>query len=213
MTRKALIVSGGGPLHQPQEIAGILAELLRQENFEVEVSNTWDVFDQREKIMKMNLIVPNWGEASATPQQLNNLFDAVSSGTGLAGLHAGMGYTFPGNSRYHLMVGGLFAAHPGNHFRVLIRDPNNSITRGIPDFDVTTEHYYMLTDPSIEVLATSYYETYPPEVWSPVFMPVVWIKKYGKGRVFYNALGHTPEIVLMPEVLTLMRRGMKWAAR
>ena len=44
-------------------------------------------------------------------------------------------------------------------------------------------------------------------------MPVVWTKKYGKGRVFYCSLGHSLDVVTKPEVLTLMQRGMVWAAR
>ena len=29
----------------------------------------------------------------------------------------------------------------------------------------------------------------------PVEMPVLWTKLYGKGRVFYDALGHTAKVV------------------
>jgi type 1 glutamine amidotransferase len=43
-------------------------------------------------------------------------------------------------------------------------------------------------------------------------MPVVWTKVFGKGRVFYNSLGHNADIVSMPPVLELMRRGFSWAA-
>ncbi|MPN47320.1 hypothetical protein SDC9_194922 [bioreactor metagenome] len=43
-------------------------------------------------------------------------------------------------------------------------------------------------------------------------MPVVWTKKWGHGRVFYNSLGHT-DIVFedAPASQELMRRGMLWA--
>jgi uncharacterized protein len=44
-------------------------------------------------------------------------------------------------------------------------------------------------------------------------MPVVWTKMWGKGRVFYSSLGHQPNIVQMSQTLTLMERGMLWAAR
>ena len=142
-TKKALIVSGGYAPHQPKEIAEILADLLRQDNFDVEISETWDVFNDKAKVMQMDLIVPNWTEGTVTPQQLDNLLETISNGTGLAGLHGGMGYTFPCESRYQLMVGGNFAAHPGYRFKVLIKDKENPITRGISDFEVATEHYYM----------------------------------------------------------------------
>ena len=43
-------------------------------------------------------------------------------------------------------------------------------------------------------------------------MPVVWTKRWGTGRVFYNSLGHVANIIAMPEVSLIMRRGFLWAA-
>jgi len=43
-------------------------------------------------------------------------------------------------------------------------------------------------------------------------MPVAWTKYYGKGRVFYLSLGHTVDVIRLPESLTLITRGMLWAA-
>ena len=36
---------------------------------------------------------------------------------------------------------------------------------------------------------------------------------YGKGRVFYTAFGHKPAELSKPEIRTILRRGMLWAAR
>jgi hypothetical protein len=45
-------------------------------------------------------------------------------------------------------------------------------------------------------------------------MPVVWTKTWGKGRVFYSALGHDPsEFDAYPEVFAMALRGLQWAAR
>jgi type 1 glutamine amidotransferase len=44
-------------------------------------------------------------------------------------------------------------------------------------------------------------------------MPVVWTKLYGKGRVFYDSLGHHADVVESEPNLTIMRRGFLWAAR
>lgn len=46
-----------------------------------------------------------------------------------------------------------------------------------------------------------------------VVMPVVWKKRYGAGRVFYSSLGHRAYELDVPEIRTLMTRGMLWAAR
>ena len=45
-------------------------------------------------------------------------------------------------------------------------------------------------------------------------MPVVWVKTWGRGRVFYSALGHLPrEFVDYPAVREFTVAGMLWAAK
>jgi type 1 glutamine amidotransferase len=213
--KKALIVQGGWEGHLPKEISGILAGILREENFDVEISDTLDVFLDLEKLKQVDLIVPVWTVGTLTEEQLNSFLSAVESGTGVAGLHGGLMDAFRGEIRYQLMIGGQFVWHPEENvtYRVHITDPNHPLVKGIPDFSVTSEQYYILVDPANEVLATTYFEGSPPEVWRPVVMPTVWIKKYGKGRVYANALGHSPDIVTMPQVTEMIKRGMVWAAR
>ena len=46
-----------------------------------------------------------------------------------------------------------------------------------------------------------------------IAMPVVWKKRYGQGRVFYCSLGHRAYELDVPEVRTILTRGMLWAAR
>ena len=47
----------------------------------------------------------------------------------------------------------------------------------------------------------------------PVEMPVVWTKYWGKGRIFYNSLGHDEIRVKSEPSLTITRRGFLWAAK
>jgi type 1 glutamine amidotransferase len=84
---------------------------------------------------------------------------------------------------------------------------------GISDFPYTSEQYYMHVDPSNEVLATTKF-TGEHAYWiDGVVMPVVWKRKYGKGRVFYSSLGHQAKEFHVPEMKTIFRRGANWAAR
>jgi len=211
--KKALLISGGYEPHKPKEKAEILASILVSEGFDVEMTDSWDVFDDKEKIMQLDLIVPNYTMGTITSQQLDNFLEAVANGTGVAGMHGGMGDALRAEVRYQLMVGGQFMTHPEYRYKVQILKKDHPITTGINDFELQDEHYYMLIDPGIDVLATSYYEPSPPEITTPAYMPIIWTKKYGKGRVFYSSIGHSPETLRKPEVLTLMRRGMVWAAR
>ena len=43
-------------------------------------------------------------------------------------------------------------------------------------------------------------------------MPVVWTKRWGHGRVYYNSLGHHNDIFDIPEAWELMKRGLLWAS-
>ena len=45
-----------------------------------------------------------------------------------------------------------------------------------------------------------------------VTMPVIWTKFFGKGRVYYNSIGHTAAVLEQEPVITLIRRGYRWAA-
>ena len=42
---------------------------------------------------------------------------------------------------------------------------------------------------------------------------MVYTKMWGKGRVFYNSLGHTYKVFDIPEARELMTRGLLWAAK
>jgi type 1 glutamine amidotransferase len=207
--KKALVVWGGWNGHQPEEVAGILSGVLREESFDVEVSATLDSFRDAEKLATIDLIVPIWTMGKIEKEQLDPMIYTVKEGgTGIAGCHGGMGDSFRNEVEYQYMVGGQWVAHPGNDgvtYTVRIKDAEQALTKGIEDFIVVSEKYYMHVDPAIHVHAVTDF--------GHVEMPVVWTKMYGKGRVYYNSLGHQANIVSMPQTLELMRRGMLWAAR
>lgn len=207
--KNALIVWGGWDGHQPEEVAGILGGLLKEENYQVQISDTLDSFSDAEKLASVDLVVPVWTMGSITKEQLEPLLNAVrEGGTGVAGCHGGMGDSFRNEVEYQYMVGGQWVAHPGNDgvtYQVDITDKAHPLTQGIEDFIMVSEKYYMHVDPAIHILATTSFDE--------VKMPVAWTKMYGAGKVYYNSLGHQANIVSMPQVLELMRRGMLWATR
>ena len=206
--RKALIVWGGWDGHEPEPVARILADALTGKGFDVEVANTLDAFKDVEKLKSLDLLVPEWTMGDISSEQLGPMLEAVRSGVGIAGLHGGMGDAFRLQTEYQFMVGGQWVAHPGGAgvtYDVIITEKSDPIVKGIADFKVTSEQYYMHVDPGIRVLAiTPFGETK---------MPVVWTKKYGEGRVFYSSLGHSAEVAAQAEPLEIMTRGMLWAAK
>lgn len=215
--KKALIVWGGWLGHQPQEVAEIFRGQLAAEGFEVEVSNTLESFADAEKLKALDLIIPLWTMDRIDQKLVNNVSEAVQSGVGLAGSHGGMCDAFRENVDWQFMTGGQWVAHPGNdgvNYTVNIANSSSLLTAGIEDFEVSSEQYYLHVDPAVEVLATTRFPLTPgPHSYNKaVDMPVIWTKRWGLGRVYYNSLGHQANIMEIPVVMELMRRGFLWCA-
>ncbi len=216
--KKALIVWGGWEGHEPERVAMIFAAGLRRSSVEVTVSDTLDTLRDGALLRALDVIVPIWTMGTIREEQLTPLVEAVESGVGLAGCHGGMCDAFRDAPAYQFMTGGQWVAHPGNDgvpYTVHISDPDHFITAGARDFAVTSEQYYLHTDPANRVLATTRFPTAdgPHVPNGPVDMPVVWTKYYGQGRVFYCSLGHHADVVAQPEVWHLCLRGTLWAAQ
>lgn len=215
--KKALIVWGGWEGHEPKKCVDIFAPWLKEQNFEVEISNTLDAYLDLEKLKKLDVIIQVWTQGTITPEQERNLEEAVKSGVGLAGWHGGLADSFRMNTEYQFMVGGQWVAHPGGiidyEVNIVPEKKNDPIVRGLKDFKMHSEQYYMHVDPGVEVLATTTFSgKYAPWV-KGVVMPVVWKKYYGKGRVFYCSLGHVAADFDVPEAREIVKRGILWAAR
>lgn len=215
MTRKALICWGGWSGHEPEQCAHIFGPILEREGFEVEISDTLDSYLDRDKMSKLSLIVPIWTMSTITQEQEAGLLETVAGGVGLAGWHGGMADSFRNNTEYQWMVGGQWVAHPGNiiDYTVNIINHEDPVTAGLKDFSMHSEQYYMHVDPSNEVLATTTFNTDVAPWINGTVMPVVWKRRWNRGRVFYSSLGHVARDFDVPEALEIQRRGMLWAAR
>ena len=224
MRKSALLVWGGWEGHSPRECTEIFGPWLESQGYQVQVSDTLDVYLDPERLSELNLIVPIWTQGEIAPEQESNLLAAVAGGVGIAGWHGGMADSFRWSTNYQFMVGGQWVAHPGGFidYRGDIVDRDDPITAGLSDFTVSTEQYYMHVDPGNQVLATTTFEgdqvvsrmaPYECPWIAGCTMPVVWKRRWGEGKVFYSSLGHKLDDFEVPEVLKIARRGMLWASR
>jgi len=213
--KKALFVWGGWEGHEPKQCVDIFAPWLAEQGFDVEISNTLDSYLDAQKMKSLDLIVQVFTMATITGPQEKGLLEAVKSGVGMAGWHGGMADSFRSNVEYEFMVGGQWVAHPGGviDYEVNITNHNDPITKGLADFKMHSEQYYMQVDPVIDVLATTTFSDQYALWIKGVAMPVVWKKMYGKGRIFYTSLGHVSADFNVPQAREIVKRGLLWAAR
>ena len=218
--RRALVVRGGWEGHAPVAITDLFLPFLKDHGYTVETSADLAVYEDAALLAATDLVVQCWSMGEVTPAQSRGLSAAVRAGTGFAGWHGGIVDAFRGDLDYHLITGGQFLMHPpgfADHTGNLVpARASHPIVRGLGDFRVHTEQYWVATDPAIDVLATTTFPTGFPdgeEPGAPVVMPAVWTRGHGHGRVFVSTIGHKADDFDVPEVRTLTERGLLWASR
>ena len=214
---KALITWGGWDGHQPDKVGALFAGWLRDAGMDVTLTDTLACFDDAAEVATNDLIVPVWTMSTITKEQCAAVTAAVAAGTGIAGCHGGMCDSFRNTPEWQFMTGSQWVAHPGTdgvnyRVRMVSDDP---LVAGVGDFDVATEQYYLHVDPAVRVLAVTDFPITPGEhdVNGSVAMPVIYTKRWGEGRVYYNSLGHHADVIDHGPAAELVKRGLLWAAR
>ena len=211
--KNILFVYGGWEGHEPEKMRDLIVPWLESEGHNVTVSPSLDSYLDKKLIKKLDLILQIYTMSEITKDQEKGLLKAVKDrGVSLAGWHGGLGDAFRQNVEYQFMVGGQWVSHPGGivDYTVNILDHEDPITKGLKDFKIKSEQYYMHVDPINKVLATTTFTDKHAYWIDGVTMPVIWKKQYGKGKVFYTSLGHTRDVFDIPEAWTILKRGINW---
>jgi hypothetical protein len=213
--KHALVVRGGWEGHVPVPASDRYAGVLKDSGFDVTVSDSLDSYLDEELLARTDLVVQCWTMGTISGEQARGLSRAVRAGTGLAGWHGGIVDSFRSAPAFSMITGGQFLHHPRGFVSYSVRPVrDHPVMAGISPFTVTTEQYYMHVDPGNEVLAVTDFVADPdyPDL-AGVVMPVTWVRHWGQGRVFVTAIGHNMADLEVPEVDTMIREGMAWAAR
>lgn len=103
---------------------------------------------------------------------------------------------------------------PQHDFVVITRNTEHPVTKGLPTewLHVKDELYDRLRGPAgnLEVLATAFSD--PAKGGSDEHEPMLMTIKFGKGRVFHTALGHSVEAMNCIGFRSTLTRGTEWAA-
>ncbi|TPW31631.1 hypothetical protein FJU08_07755 [Martelella alba] len=214
MARRAQIIWGGWPGHEPERCADVIAGMLEDDGFSVSVSGDLSRIAAGETLAS-DLLVPIVTGEMLDDLDVQALTGAVRGGLGLAGFHAGLAASFKASTAFRYLAGVTFAGHPGGiiDYHVDIARPDDPVMAGVEGFDYRSEQYYLHYDPSADVLATTRFSGQHDDATKGVTMPVVIKRRFGAGRVFYSALGHSAAELSHPQARLILERGLSWAAR
>ncbi len=228
--KTALVVRGGWDGHQPVEATELFIPFLKDNGYDVRIEESTKIYADAEYLAGVDLIMQCMTMTTIEKDEFEGLRTAVENGTGMAGWHGGIADSYRNTSDYLHLIGGQFACHPGKHpdeltgeqpdnyipytVNMLPAAADHPITRGIGDFDLVTEQYWVLSDDYIDVLATT---TQKVRDWDPwhreVTSPAIWTRQWGQGRIFVATPGHNTEILQDSNVRTIIERGLLWASR
>ncbi len=154
---------------------------------------------------------------------VKNLTEYVRAGGGFFGIHAATD-TLKKSPAYGEMIGAYFGGHPwngGQRVTARVELPDHPLCRNVFDkkeFSVTDEIYQMKAPYSREkvtvltsVIVEKSEKPSKPLTREDKDYPLSWIKSYGKGRVFYSALGHNTGVFSNPLVLKQWLEGLQYA--
>jgi type 1 glutamine amidotransferase len=151
------------------------------------------------------------GELALDDNQKRAILEFVNGGGGFIGIHSASDTLYEW-SDYGRLVGAYFKEHPWTRQGVVtVDDRAHPITNGLgASFTITEEFYTFRENPrsSVHVLLT----LDPASVGAQGDFPLAWTQSIGRGRAYYNALGHFSETWTDPRFQTQLANAIRWAS-
>jgi type 1 glutamine amidotransferase len=205
--------AGGNGLHDYPAFLGSWSTILKDRGA---VVNGALHFPTADELAATDVLINFKGDGGTCSVQEKNLLEAfVKRGGGIVTMHDGM--CSSDAPWFATMVGGA-KQHGVRNFsagqiEVKFTDTTHEITRGLTDFEIDDEAFFMLrTVPELHVLATA------PLPSTGEVTPQLWTAERSlpggrPHRSFEYMLGHRFENFAVPQVQTMMLRGIAWVGR
>jgi len=167
------------------------------------------------------------GEFLPDPAIRADLLRYVNEGGGIGGIH-GTPWASRNWDEFAEMIGAQSAPHRIEAGVLKVYDKNNPIVAAFNYEDLPfREEYYrfehegngrlrwdnvrvLLTVDLDEKVPASTDKPWPGYRRPDKVYPVAWIREYGRGRMFYNSLGHMTETFMKPEIVAHFLAGMQY---
>ena len=196
----------GGKYHDFERCGGILKNYLESTGlYSVELT------DDRKRLNKLediDAVLVFTSHGKLTEKQEQNFLQYVQQGGGVVAIHCA-NVSFLENSGYVEMIGTRFTRHgPIAQFNVeLTPNAEAIVPRVAPSFSVVDEFYQM------EKATDAKLRPYMHGHWQFEKLMLGYVRTYGKGRVFYTALGHDERVHTHPEFQNLIVKGIRYVTR
>ncbi|MHB1178011.1 MAG: PVC-type heme-binding CxxCH protein [Daejeonella sp.] len=170
----------------------------------INITYTTDLNDlNTENLSKYDGLVIYANHDTISASQESALKNFVESGKGLIPLHSASG-CFKNSEWYIKAIGGQFLSHGNGSFTAKIVNKSHPVTQELTEFETTDETYvHQKINPDITILME--------RVEGANHEPYTWVRKQGKGRIFYTAYGHDDVTWKKSEFLKLVKNGILWA--
>jgi type 1 glutamine amidotransferase len=182
----------------------------------------------KDQLANIDLVVWNNNSGDVlTLSQRKAFEDYINQGGGFLGIHGSGGDSMYTWDFYRdKLIGEQFIGHPGGelHFQfadVQVEESKNKVAANLDGWNMKDEWYSFSASPrshGVDVVLTLDEKSYQAVGYGGQVLamgddhPIAWSQCIGKGRSFYTAIGHRPEVYYVPENLTFLKQAMVWAA-
>lgn len=228
----ACVGTGAGPrvlvfsretlwMHPSTPVAqAALVDMCRTRGFDVIASSDPAVF-AAERLAEVDVVVFAVTSGNVLDAAGRAAFEPwVRGGGGVVGLHSASAteYDWP---FFVALIGARFRTHPPvlTVADVTVEDPTAPVIAGLPSRWPRTDEWYAFherpEDQGVHVvLALDEATAQPPlpDDQRAGYHPIAWTDDRLGGRMFYTAMGHTPESYAEPAFLDLIAQAITWVA-
>jgi uncharacterized protein len=219
--RKVLYIThSAGFKHQVLPVSEQVFKELGQRSGAYEATVTQDLsVISKEGLKPFDVVVfYTTGELPISDEQKKAFMEFIKSGKGFVGIHSATD-TFYKWPEYGEMIGGYFDQHPWHkEVGVKVEDRKHPATKHLGSSFMITDEIYQhknFSRANVQVLLSLDVSTVDLNAKNvhrtDKDFALAWCRKWGKGRVFYTALGHRPEVWNDERFQNHLLGALRWA--
>jgi type 1 glutamine amidotransferase len=202
------------------ESESVMETLGAANGFDVMLTQKAEKYITPENLRNLDVIVfYTTGELPLSDAQKKAFLNWIKAGKGFVGIHSATD-TFYKWPEYGELIGGYFDGHPWTQdvtVSINAFDRKSPLTGHWEEFFKLQEEIYQYKDFNKDkVTVTMKLDTANTDMTRRGIkakeFPLTWHRDYGKGKVFYTALGHRPEVWRDQRFQTMLVNGIKWAS-